>query len=134
LTFRHTSPQKINSSSFMSWNEYKSFQIEQETKNMIAILFKPLSFEDHIYNYAIWCQGPTYCKVVALGTPFSPFYKHHYQNVLLVVKFPLATFKWTQNEVSLYEVFLTQRLRCVDPFLDPSTLLFVIRFCFNSCN
>jgi hypothetical protein len=37
----------------MSWNEYKSFQIEQETKNMIAILFKPLSFEDHIYNYAI---------------------------------------------------------------------------------
>jgi hypothetical protein len=69
---RHTSPQKINSSSFTSWNEYKSFQIEQETKNMIAILFKPLSFEDHIYNYAIWCQGPTYCKVVGFGyTLFS---------------------------------------------------------------
>jgi hypothetical protein len=117
----------------MSWNEYKSFQIEQDTKNMIVILFKkPFSFKDHIYNYAIWCEGPTYCKVMALGMPFSPFYKHHYQNVL-VVKFPLVTFKQAQNEVSLYEVSLTQMLRCVDPFLDPSTLLFINSFCFNSC-
>jgi hypothetical protein len=83
---------------------------------MITILFKkPLSFKDHTYNYAIWCQGPIYCKVVALGTLFSPIYKHHYQNVLLVVKFPLATFKWVQNGVSL-----TRRLRCVDPFFNPT--------------
>lgn len=102
---------------------------------MIAILFKKtFSFKDYIYDYVIWCQGLTYCKVVALGTPFSPFYKHHYQNVLLAVKFPLATFKQAQNEVSLYEVSLTQRLRCVDSFLDPNTLLFIINFCFNSCN
>jgi len=38
----------------MYWNEYKSFQIEQDIKNMIATLFKkPFSFKDYIYDYVI---------------------------------------------------------------------------------